>query len=194
MEGSEQYHDSCEEADISDAVDDKGLHRGVRSAFLLVPMADKQIRADADQLPPHIQQEKVVGKNDHQHGKREQPQIRKVAGVADVPLHVADGEVMNKHADKSDHHHHYCCKIIDTNTEDDFQRADARYIVKINPSKVQRQRLIRIVAELLDEDSQREHERRRDSGRFKPVTLPRQFLPEEDHQREPRQRKEENEQ
>ena len=79
-----------------------------RRRLLLEPEADQQIRAEPDAFPADEHHQEVAAEHEHQHERREQVQVREVAGERRRSvLHVADRVDVDQQADAGhDQHHH----------------------------------------------------------------------------------------
>ncbi len=91
------------EGGVADAGDDEGLAPGGGVLLLRVPEADQGVGAEADPLPPQVEQRQVLGQDQGQHGEDEDVQQGEVAGVGRVVLHVADRVEVDQAADEGDH-------------------------------------------------------------------------------------------
>src|SRR5690606_21565221 len=101
-ERSKQHEQADGHRRVADACDDEGLARRVAIVFFFIPKADQQIAAEPDTFPSEIQEYKVVGQDENQHGADEQVQVGKETREAGVVRHVADGIDVNKESDKRD--------------------------------------------------------------------------------------------
>ena len=71
-----EHEDANEKAQVSNTGDDKGLLCRARGFRLLVPEPDQEVRAEADQLPRHVEQDEVVGQHEREHGKGKKREVR----------------------------------------------------------------------------------------------------------------------
>ena len=115
------------EAPVADAVGDERLLAGVRRALLLVPVADQQIRAQADPFPADEHHQEVVAQDQHQHEEAEQVEIAEEARHAGPRL-VGDvgGRVdVDQRADAGDDQQHHPRQRIEPESPRHLQAADA---------------------------------------------------------------------
>ena len=77
------------EAEIADAVDDKGFQRGGIGRWLVVPETDEEVGRQPDPFPAEKHLHQAVGGHQHQHGEAEQRQIGEEPRLARVLLHIA---------------------------------------------------------------------------------------------------------
>ena len=96
-----------DEAEIAEAVDNKGLLAGIGSGRFLVIKSDQQIGGKADRLPAEKKLEKVVAQDQHEHGKGEKAQVSEKSVIPVFPLHVAHRIDMHQRADTGDHQQHH---------------------------------------------------------------------------------------
>ena len=113
-----------EETEVADAVDDERLLARVGVRLLAEPEADEQIRTETDAFPPDEQQRIVAAEHEQQHEEDEQVQIREVARIAWIVLHVADAEQMDQHADAGDDERHHHRELIELERGVDLEIAD----------------------------------------------------------------------
>ena len=105
--------DAKGKAEITDTVDDKGLHRGGVGAVLLIPETDQKIGGYANPFPAEEQLHEVVGRHQHQHGKGEQAEIGHEARARPIMRHVADGIKMHHRRDAGDDNQHHRCQRVE---------------------------------------------------------------------------------
>ena len=74
-----QHDDPDQQADVARLGDPERLHRGARGGRPLIPEADQQVRAEADQLPAHEQLQQVRRQHESHHREREERLIDVVA-------------------------------------------------------------------------------------------------------------------
>ena len=96
-----------QEARVADTVDDERLEPRRGLGRVLEPEADQQVGGEADALPADEQRDEVLAEDQHQHEEQEQVQVREVARVAGVAMHVADRVDMDQRADAGDHEAHH---------------------------------------------------------------------------------------
>ena len=101
-QGPDQDHAQAE-PEVADPVDDERLLGRSGGRRLLVPVADEQVRAQADRLPADVQEQEVVGQDQQQHAEHEQVQVGEEAPHAPVAVHVADGVDVDQEADRAHH-------------------------------------------------------------------------------------------
>ena len=109
-----------DEAEVADAVDQKGLQVGENRRRPVVPEADQQIGHQAHRFPAEEQLQEVVAHHQHQHREGEQRDIGKKRCSLVVLFHVADGVDMHHQRHKGDDQHHHRGQRIDQ--EADLQR------------------------------------------------------------------------
>lgn len=84
--------DADHEAKVSDAVGKEGFFGGVCGGVFLVPMADEEVGAEADELPEDEGHDEVRGEDDACHGEHEEGEAGEVAGLRGIVFHVGEGE------------------------------------------------------------------------------------------------------
>ena len=119
----QQQTDAQDEAEISDPVDQEGLHVGENRTRLIEPKADQQIGNQADRLPAEEQLQQVVAHHEHQHRKGEQRYVGEKAVVALVLVHVANGVDVNHQRHEADDAHHHRGEPVNQETHFHFQAA-----------------------------------------------------------------------
>ena len=122
-EGGPDEHDAEAEAEVPHPVDDERLLARDDGGLLLVPEADEQIGAEPDRLPEDVEEEEVVGEDQHDHREDEQVQIREEAGVPVVAVHVPDRVHVNQEADAGDDEQHDRGELIDLGAHRHVERA-----------------------------------------------------------------------
>src|SRR3712207_8742048 len=80
--------------------------------FRSEPEPDQQVRAQAHPLPPHVEQEQVVGEDQDQHESNEQVQVGEKARVTLVTLHVADRIRSEEHTSELQSHQYLVCRLL----------------------------------------------------------------------------------
>ena len=103
---NENTEDAQQEAEVTDAINDKGFNSGCIGRGLFEPKPDEQVRNNAHAFPAEEQLHEVVSRHQHQHGESEQRQIGHKAWLAIVVVHIAHGINMNQRRDAGDGHHH----------------------------------------------------------------------------------------
>ena len=92
-----QHHDADQQADVAGLRDPERLDRRARRGGALVPEADQQVRAEADQLPAHEQLQEVRRERQPHHREREQRLIGVVAAERGRRLVVQVAERIELH-------------------------------------------------------------------------------------------------
>ena len=105
--------DAEREAEIADAVDDKGLDRRGVGGGLLIPEADQQIGSETDALPAEEHLHQIIGGHQHQHGEGEQRQIGEEARTVRIFVHVADRIEVHEARHGVDHDEHHRRQRVD---------------------------------------------------------------------------------
>ena len=125
-EGREDQEDAEDEAPVADAVGDERLLAGVRRALLLVPVADQQVRAEADALPAHEHHQEVVPQDEHEHEEAEQVQVAEEARDAAARLvgHVGRRIDVDQRADAGDDEQHHPGQRIEAEAPGHLEAAD----------------------------------------------------------------------
>ena len=70
-------HESDEHAEIADAIDDKRLVSGIRSALALDVKPDQKVRTNADQFPEHEDHGHIACQDQTEHAETEQGHVLK---------------------------------------------------------------------------------------------------------------------
>ena len=87
--------DAKDKTEVTDAIDQEGLHVGKDGAGLVEPETDQQIGHQTHRFPAEEQLQHVVAHHQHQHRESKQRNVGKEAVVAFVFLHVADRVEVN---------------------------------------------------------------------------------------------------
>ena len=86
----EHDHDRDRQADVADPVDDEGLLGCCSRAGFVGPESDQQIGRQTDALPTEVEDKKVIGHHQQQHGGDEQVEIAEESAAVRIVGHVAD--------------------------------------------------------------------------------------------------------
>ncbi|MCY1235604.1 hypothetical protein D9M72_482270 [compost metagenome] len=113
-EQHEDEEDAEREAEVADAVDDEGLHRGSIRRRLLIPEADEQVGRETHTFPAEEHLHQVVRRDEHEHREGEERQIGKEARTMRIVVHVSDRIDMHERRHR-----------VDDDEHDRFQRIDA---------------------------------------------------------------------
>ncbi len=109
----EEREDTEEKAVIADPVDDKCLLARVGRGIFPEPEADQEVRAEAHAFPPDEHEKEIVRGHEDQHHEDKEIEVREVAGVAFVTVHVSNGIDMDQEADAGHNEAHDDGKRID---------------------------------------------------------------------------------
>ena len=104
-------------ADVADPVDDERLVGRVAVDFLLVPEADQQVRADADQLPEDEDHEDVARGDQAEHREAKEREIGEEPRITRVVVHVAHRVDVDQGRDERDHEEHDDAQIVDRDSQ-----------------------------------------------------------------------------
>ena len=140
-------------------------------------MANQQVRADADQLPGEVEQQKVVGEHQRQHRRDEERDDGVVPAVARVTLHVAKRVDLHHQPDKADDREHHDRHGIDVDAQPQLEMAG--HLQPLDAVRYAGERLAlngQRVREVGD-DQQREDEDSADRADCDPVAAPGQVRP-----------------
>ena len=113
-----------DEADVSDHVDNEGLHAGLGGGDAAVPVADQGVRGEADEGPADDQQDEVAGQDQQQHREDEEVEVAEEAVVSLVRLHVGIRIDVDQRRDAGHDQHHHHRERIDVDAEVDLEAAD----------------------------------------------------------------------
>ena len=83
----------------------------------MVPVADQQIGGQADPLPADKEKQQITCQHQQQHGKDEEIEAGKEAGVILLMFHVADRVDMDEKADAGDDQGHPERKMVESEAE-----------------------------------------------------------------------------
>ena len=108
-------------ADVADPVDDERLVGRVAVDLLLVPEADQQVRADADQLPEHEDHEDVARGDQAEHREAKERQIGEKSRITRVVVHVAHRVDVDQGRDERDHEEHHRAQVVDGDAQGNRQ-------------------------------------------------------------------------
>ncbi len=109
----EQQENTEKKTVVADPVDDKGLLAGIRGRVFPEPETNKQIRAKAYTLPPDEHKKDIVRRDKDQHHENKEVEVREVARVAFVVVHVAHGIDVDQETDACHDEAHDDRKRID---------------------------------------------------------------------------------
>ena len=120
--------DAEQEAPVADPVGDERLLARVRRALLLVPVADEQVRAEADALPADEHDQVVAAQHQREHEEAEQVQVREVArhAAARLVVHVGGRVDVDQEPDPRDDQDHHRRQRIEAERPRDVQRRRSR--------------------------------------------------------------------
>jgi len=91
---------------------------------LVEPMADEDVRADADQFPEEEHHHEVIREDDADHREHEEREAGEVAGLALVVVHVPEGINMDERADAGNDEEHRLAELIDGEADGDREIRD----------------------------------------------------------------------
>ena len=111
---------------VAERVHDEGLLRRPHRARALVPEADQEIRREADEPPADEEQEQVAALDEHEHREDEERDVREVAALLGVAVHVADRVEDDQPADAADDEHHHRAQRVDEELQADVEVARPR--------------------------------------------------------------------
>src|SRR5690348_12222642 len=141
MEGHEDHEGAEDHPHVTDHVHDEGLPRRDDRGAALVPEADQQVRAEADQRPPDDQEDEVARQHEQQHREDEDVHVAEEAGVArvDLVLHVADGVRDDQTAHAGDDQTHEDRQVVDEQVERHLERTalDPRPVREVGADVIQ---------------------------------------------------------
>src|SRR5712692_7883575 len=105
--------------DVADDVHHERLARREHRGAAVVPEADEEVAAEADQRPADDQEDEVPGEDKQQHREHEDVHVRKEAGIAGPVLlvHVADRVGDDQPADARDDEAHEDREVVDQDVE-----------------------------------------------------------------------------
>jgi hypothetical protein len=116
-----------QEAPVPDPVDDERLLSGRGGDRLLVVVADEEVGAQPDALPPDEHEQKVLREDEHEHREHEEVEVgeeARVSGVGLVVVHVSRGIDVDQESDERDERGHQGGEGIEP--EGDVRREVAR--------------------------------------------------------------------
>jgi hypothetical protein len=112
-----------QEARVADPVGDERLLAGARLVRVLEPEADQKIRREAHAFPADEEHEERPAEDQQQHEEQEEIQVREVARVALVVLHVSDRVDVDQRADAGHDQRHHGAQTVEV--ERDLERVAA---------------------------------------------------------------------
>ena len=112
--GRPQHDDAGHEAEIAELGDPERLDRGARGRGPVVPVADQQIRAEADQLPEDEHLQKRRRQDEPEHREREQRVIGVVASErgARLVVQVSPRVDLHEQRDQRDQQQHGQAEVV----------------------------------------------------------------------------------
>ena len=99
----EEDEDPDQEPEIPDPVDDERLAPRVGLLLVGEPEPDQQVAAEAHALPADEHRDQVVAEDQGEHRGDEQVQIREVAPIPGILVHVPDGVDVDEESDAGHH-------------------------------------------------------------------------------------------
>ena len=108
----EDQHQTHQETEVADPVDDERLLAGRRRRGLGEPEGNQEERAQADELPAQEEHGEVAGQDQRQHRGGEQVEVGEEPGEARVAVHVADGVDVDQRPHPGDDQRHQGCERI----------------------------------------------------------------------------------
>ena len=111
---------------VAERVHHEGLLRGLHRARPVVPEADQEVRREADEPPADEQHEQVAALDEQQHREDEERDVREVAALLVVAVHVADRVEDDQPADAADDQHHHRAQRVDEQLQADVEVARLR--------------------------------------------------------------------
>src|SRR6185312_2327859 len=165
--------DADEEPNIADACGDERLFCGLGGAALFPVEADEEEGAEAHELPAHVDEEQVVGEDEHEHGADEVLEDGEEPVVARLAFHVADRKDVDHEADAGDHAEHDDRYGVDVNALAKVEVAD------IGPIDGGEDGGVAAGVEEIVEDEEEEDERSPDGEDAKVVPFTGEIAPKE---------------
>src|SRR5580765_7590038 len=108
---------------VAERVHYERLLRGPDGARPFVPEADQAVRREADQSPADEEHEQVPALDEHEHREDEERDVREVAPLLRVAVHVTDRVEDDQPADAADDQHHHGAERVDQQLEVDTEIA-----------------------------------------------------------------------
>ena len=181
----EEEERSEHEADVADDVDHEGLDAGRRGRVAAVPVGDQHVGGGANEGPANDQQHHVAREHQQQHREDEEVEVREVANVTLVGLHVASRVEVDQRRDAGHDEDHEGRERIDVETKLNLYAVNVDQIPERGRfnARVVRQRL------QLDQRQHREDEGQRDRQRAdRPSSARRELLAKQRDRQHARQR------
>ena len=146
------------ESEVADPVHDEGLLAGVGVHLVAEPEADQQVGAETHAFPADEHDREARPQHQHQHEHHEEVEVREVARVPRVLLHVADAEQVDQAPDAGDDQQHHGGELVHLKRHVELERADRHPAPEVHDD-----RGVRRMEPELDEHAQGHHEGRRRS-------------------------------
>ena len=127
-----EHEDADHESEVADAVAEEGFLRGIGGGVFLIPVADEQVGAEADQLPEDEGHDEVVRQHDAGHREHEEREAGEVAGLRFIVLHVSEREDVDQRADAGDDDHHAGGKAVELDADLEIEIPDGRPVEGVN--------------------------------------------------------------
>ena len=102
----------------------KAFLPGVGVHLVAEPEADQQVGAETDAFPADEHDREARPEHQHQHEHHEEVEVREVARVPRVFLHVADAEQVDQAADTGDDQEHHGGELVHLEGQVELERAD----------------------------------------------------------------------
>ena len=112
-----EHQDADHESEVTHAIAEEGLLRGIGGGVLVVPVTDQQVGAEADQLPEDEGHDEIRRQHDAGHRKHEERESGEVAVFRRVVLHVGERENVNERADAGDDRHHAGRELVELDAD-----------------------------------------------------------------------------
>ena len=116
--------DAEDEAEITDTIDQEGLHVGEYCARALVPESDQQIGDKTYRFPAEEQLQEVVAHHEHEHREREQRDVAEETLVTIIVGHVADCVDVHHQGDEGHYDHHHRGQTVNQKADVGARAAD----------------------------------------------------------------------
>ncbi len=123
LEQREHAEDAEQEAEVTNAVDDEGLHGGSIGRRLLEPETDQEIRGQTHAFPAEEHLDQIVRRDQHEHGEGEERQIGEEARTMRIVVHISNGIDMHESRYRVHHNEHDAGERIDAQSPVEGKRA-----------------------------------------------------------------------
>ena len=118
----EEHEHRDHESEVADAIHHKRLLARVGVGLVAEPESDEQVGAEPHPFPSHEGHDVVRAEDQQQHEEDEEVEVREIARVPRIVLHVANAEDVNQRTDAGDDEDHHHREAVELQRRVNLQR------------------------------------------------------------------------